>query len=131
MKIKDMKFKVLTGIVILGSLFLLISCNNAFQKNSIHSEYVGSWEMEIKELPKVGDVHFIMNLQEKDFSLSGIIIEEDGDTVRLNKIIIEDEYLNIKYNWADNDVGFKIKKVDKDIIEGSFMRLYDVFGKKI
>ncbi len=127
-----MKLKRLINLSLLLFAFLFIKCSNHSSNNSIDSKYVGIWQMKIKKLPKVGDVNFTMKISEKDSVFSGFFVEEDGDTVDFSNIQIEDGYLNTKYNWSGHDVGFKVKvnENDRNIVEGTFMRFFDVEGKR-
>ncbi len=45
---------------------------------------------------------------------------------------MERTYLNTRYNWSEYDVGFKVKisEKNKKLLEGSFMRFFDVTGKR-
>ncbi|MCW3807032.1 hypothetical protein [Plebeiibacterium marinum] len=127
-----MEQKIQSRILIIIWVVLFISCTNRYKGDSDYSGYIGSWEIEIQELPNIERLSFTMNLSEKDSSIIGEIVEEGGDTVDITKIIIEDGFLNTRYNWSGHDVGFKVRisEKNKNLLEGSFMRFFDVTGKR-
>ncbi|MCW3804511.1 hypothetical protein [Plebeiibacterium marinum] len=125
-----------TGIIKISILLftvLFVGCSlGPSHGEGIDSKYIGEWQMEIKKLPQVGNVNFIMNITEKDSVFKGYFVELNGDTVDFTKIIIDEGYLSTRYNWKGHDVGFKVKVNDQDdqLLEGTFMRFFDMEGKK-
>ncbi len=126
-----------TGIIKISILLftvLFVGCSRGpSQGEGMDSKYIGEWQMEIKKLPQVGNVNFIMNITEKDSVFTGYFVEQTGDTIDFTKIIIDEGYLTTRYNWKGHDVGFKVKvdDVNKEQLKGTFMRFFDIEGKKV
>jgi len=87
-------------------MVITYACNTPVNKR-VDNAYVGTWKMTINNLPKVGDVKFTMQIQERDSLFSGFLIEEDGDTIIFNSIVLDSDGLNAKYKWDGHQVSFK------------------------
>ncbi len=125
--------KKVIGVKLLFFCFcILIGCTTKNANKGIDNDYLGHWEIRIKEMPKVGDVSFDMNIMGNDSAYYGYFVELNGDTVFFNKVELEDECLNTEYEWGGHEVGFKVKlhENNKNILEGSFMRFFDIEGKR-
>ncbi|MCW3807343.1 hypothetical protein [Plebeiibacterium marinum] len=124
--------KFLSTLILLVSFYMVIGCTGNKTTREINSNYVGVWNIRIKEMPKVGDVSFEMSILKNDSVYSGYFVELNGDTVFFNKIELDDEYLNTKYEWGGHNVGFRVKLKENNIneLEGSFMRFFDIEGMR-
>ncbi len=127
-----MNSKIIGGKILLFCFCILLGCSGNKTNRKINNDYVGQWEMKIKDMPKVGDVSFEMNIMQYDSVYYGYFVELNGDTVLFKKVELDDDCLHTRYDWGGHDVGFKVElqENNKNMLKGSFMRFFDVEGTR-
>lgn len=111
---------------------MVTSCSDGGEKSN--TLYTGEWELVFKELPNIGDKEVNMFLNEKDSIMIGYFVDKDGIRVDFSKITFNKEGgMRVKYEWGGHKVGFsvKVENTKNNYMEGSFMGIFDVEGKRI
>jgi len=122
--------KRITYYIITLSLVFLAACSN---KKAIPEEiekFAGVWDMEILELPKVGDKAMTTYLNPKDSVMTGYFIEDNGGRTDFSEITIDGDKMKVKYNWGGHDVSFKVElsETSRDSLEGRMLGFFKVKG---
>ncbi|WP_340112948.1 hypothetical protein [Maribellus mangrovi] len=116
------KFSIITG------LFLLISVQFSVAQNT-PDYFVGDWDVVAKATPN-GDAKMKMHIERVDGKLTGSIKNEGIDAVKISKVEEAENEITIYFSAAGYDLYMTLKKKDNDNLDGRYLNMFDVEGKR-
>lgn len=115
---------LVTTILLVFIVFML----NA--QNSTTEFFEGKWKVKVLGTPN-GDSELTMTITSKDGKLEGTIVQVEKDTITFNRVEFESNNIIVYWNSTGYDVFLKLKKIDKDRLEGSLVDLFEASADRI
>ena len=116
------KLFIVTGLIILIAFHFSYAQDNS-------DYFVGNWKVVIKGTP-AGDAKMDMQLERVDGKLAGTVKNEGMDAVKISKLEEAENEITIYFKAAGYDLYMTLKKKDSDNLDGRYLNMFDVEGKR-
>jgi len=118
-------------ILSLSLFFLLLSLHVHAQPKDSSDYFIGQWNVLVKGLPN-GDTKLFVNLEKKDTSLAGAILDSTKTEVaRLSKVEKKGYTVTVYFTAQGYDVYIFMEKKDEDHITGNMLSMFDAVGDRV
>jgi hypothetical protein len=119
------------NVFIVGMLFLLFSVGAVAQDKTGADYFAGKWDILVKGTPN-GDAKMVLNLEEKDNAMTGVIQDSSGVEIsKISAIEIKEQNVTVYFTSEGYDIYLSLNKVDEDHIKGSLLDMFDAEGERI
>lgn len=107
----------------LTALFLVIA-SFALQAQEKPSDFfLGKWDVLIEGTPS-GDVKLLLNIEEKDGSLSGTISSEGTEASKVDKVVAKENSVTVYWFASGYDVYLTMNKKEENKVDGNLMGMF-------
>jgi hypothetical protein len=111
--------------------FLFLAIKGHTQTKDSTNYFVGKWNMLLKGLPS-GDTKMFVNLEKKDTTLAGSILDSTKTEVAKISKIEKKGYTVTLYFYAQGyDVTLFMEKKDEDHVTGNMLNMFDAEGVRV
>lgn len=121
---------LITAIATIG----MVGFTNTSQAQNLNkipaSFYHGQWDFEVKETPG-GKISGTLNISNKENKLSSYFISDNnGDTIRVDKINLADTSITLFFTAMNQDVELTLNPKDKKHMDGTVLGMYPILVEK-
>lgn len=117
--------------LIAGIFFFLLPIGLNAQTVSGADYFAGKWNVVVKGTPN-GDALMIFNLEKKDSTLTGVIVDSTGTEIsKISGCDLKDTELTVFFNASGYDVNLVMIKKDDDHVTGNLLGMFDAEGERI
>ncbi|WP_336517976.1 hypothetical protein [Pollutibacter soli] len=117
-------------IVLLSFFMICFSLGSNAQSRDTTSYFAGKWNVMIKGLPN-GDTKMIVNLEKKDNSYSGAILDSTNTEIsKFSKVERTGYSITVYFTAQGYDVSLTLDKKDEDHVVGNMMSMFEAEGER-
>jgi hypothetical protein len=114
-----------------GIFLLFLSLSASAQSQNKPDYFAGKWSVLVEGTPN-GDAKMIINLQRKDSTLTGVILDStDKEIAKITKVEEKDKSVTLYFTSQGYDVYLLLEKKDDDHVTGSLMDMFDAKGDRM
>jgi hypothetical protein len=118
-------------VFLTGVLFLFLSTGVNAQTKTGADYFAGKWNVVVMGTPN-GDATMIFNLEKKDSTLTGVIVDTTGTEIaEISGCDLKDTALTLYFNASGYDVNLVMSIKDDDHVTGNLMGMFDAEGERI
>jgi hypothetical protein len=119
------------NVIFTAVLFLFLSIGLNAQTTSGADYFAGKWNVVVKGTPN-GDATMIFNLEKKDSTLTGVIVDTTGTEIaEISGCDLKDTELTLYFNASGYDVNLVMMKKDDDHVTGNLLGMFVAEGERI
>ena len=109
----------------------LVSYSGHAQTKDSSDYFIGKWSVLLKGLPN-GDTKMLVNLEKKDTTLTGTILDSTKTEIaKVSKIEKKGYTITLYFTAQGYDVYLFMEKKDDDHIMGNMLNMFDAVGDRL
>jgi len=119
------------NFLVAGMFFLLLSMGLHAQTKTGADYFAGKWNVVVTGTPN-GDATMIFNLEKKDSTLTGVIVDTTGTEIaEISGCNLKDTELILYFNASGYDVNLVMNIKDDNHVTGSLLGMFVAEGERI